>query len=432
MRSDAVVVTGIGVEAPAGVETPQQFWDALESGEELLGPMPRDRGWDLEDLFALHAIPGYQRVPDRGGFLVGAAEFDHRFFGVSPREAVALDPQQRVVTRVAHRALEHAGIAPASLAGSRTGCYLGASAMEYGPRAAEANEFSGHRVAGGALGAVAGRVAHTLGLYGPAFTVDAACASSLTALHVAAQGLRAGDCDLALVGGVCVMGSAAAFYEFSKNNALAVDGRLRAYGAEASGTVWGEGAGVFVVETAEHAARHGRNPLAEVVATRVAHNGGGGPIVVPSAEAQERLIAETVSASGIDPDDIAVVEGHGTGTPLGDPAELAALATTYGRGAHTCWLGSVKSNTGHTQAASGALGLAKTILGARVGIVAPTLHAEAPTERFDWGAGNLRLAAEPRPFREVAGSRFAAVSSFGVAGTNAHALVAMPSMAGPS
>ncbi|GAA4396403.1 beta-ketoacyl [acyl carrier protein] synthase domain-containing protein [Tsukamurella soli] len=420
---DDIVITGVGVEAPAGIATPDALWDALLDSEELLGPMPRDRGWDLADLFGLGALEGWQTVPDSGGFLDGAAEFDYRHFGVSPREAVAMDPQQRVAVRVAYRALEHAGINPASLAGTRTGCYLGASVMEYGARGAEANELSGHRIAGMALGAVAGRISHLLHLRGPAFTVDAACASSLTALHIAAQGLRAGDCDLALVGGACVMGSAAAFYEFSKANGLARDGHLRAYSADAGGTVWGEGAGVLVVETAAHAERHGRRVLGVVHATRLSHNGGGGPIIVPSAAAQRELVADTAAASGVDPDDIALVEGHGTGTALGDPAELEALATVYGRGPETCWLGSIKSNTGHTQAASGVLGLIKVLLAAGAGTVAPTLHAEHPTERFDWSASRLRLADAPHPFRAAAGRRYAAVSSFGVAGSNAHAIV---------
>ncbi|ADG80883.1 Beta-ketoacyl synthase OS=Tsukamurella paurometabola (strain ATCC 8368 / DSM / CCUG 35730 /CIP 100753 / JCM 10117 / KCTC 9821 / NBRC 16120 / NCIMB 702349/ NCTC 13040) OX=521096 GN=Tpau_4322 PE=3 SV=1 [Tsukamurella paurometabola] len=421
--ADRIVITGIGLEAPGGVETVEQLWDALETGEDLTGHFPRDRGWDLGEIFALHERRGYQRVPDRGGFLDAAAEFDPAFFGLSPREAIAMDPQQRVALRVAHRALAHAGIAPRSLHGTRTGCYLGASAMEYGPSPAEVNEYAGHRVAGAALGAVAGRIAHHLGTVGPAMTVDAACASSLTALHVAIAGLRSGDCELALVGGVCVMGSPAAFYEFSKNHALAPDGVLHAYGAGAAGTVWGEGAGVLVVETAAHAAAAGRPVLAEVLATRVSHNGGGGPIVVPSEAAQTALVADTLAVAGVDPDDVGMVEGHGTGTPLGDPAELAALATAYGR-AGVCWLGSIKSATGHTQAAAGVLGLAKAVLCARAGVVAATLHADPPTPRHDWGAGALALPHAAQPFRPAAdGRRIAAVSSFGVAGSNAHALI---------
>jgi mycobactin polyketide synthetase MbtC len=421
---DAIVITGIGVEAPAGVTTVEALWDALLTGEDLTGHFPRDRGWDLSDLFGLGERPGFQQVPDRGGFLDGATEFDPTFFGLSPREAIAMDPQQRVGLRVAYRALTHAGIAPQALHGQRIGCYLGASAMEYGPSPAEVNEYTGHRVAGAALGAVAGRIAHHLGTVGPAMTIDAACASSLTALHVAIAGLRSGDCELALVGGVCVMGSPAAFYEFSKNHALAPDGVLHAYGAHAAGTVWGEGAGVLVVETAAHAAAAGRPVLAQVLGTRLSHNGGGGPIVVPSRDAQTSLVADALAVSGIDPDQVGMVEGHGTGTPLGDPAELAALATAYGR-ADTCWLGSLKSVTGHTQAASGVLGLTKALLCARAGTVVPTLHAEPPTERHDWGASALALPHIPQAFRPAAdGRRIAAVSSFGVAGSNAHVLIA--------
>lgn len=419
-----IVISGIGIEAPAGVNTVDQLWQAMLAGEDLTGHFPRDRGWDLGDLFGLGERAGWQCVPDRGGFLPDATAFDATYFGLSPREAIAMDPQQRVGLRVAHRALAHAGIAPSALRGRRVGCYLGASAMEYGPNAAEVNELSGHRIAGGALGAVAGRIAHHLGTVGPAMTIDAACASSLTALHVAAAGLRGGDCELALVGGVCVMGSPAAFYEFSKNHALAPDGLLHAYGADAAGTVWGEGAGVLVVETAAGAAAAGRPILGEVLTSRLSHNGGGGPIVVPSDAAQRALVASTLAAGGIDPDQVGLVEGHGTGTPLGDPAELAALASAYGHGGRT-WLGSLKSATGHTQAASGILGLTKALLCARAAIVVPTLHADPPTQRHDWTAGALALAHEPQPFRAAAdGRRLAAVSSFGVAGSNAHVLIA--------
>ncbi|UFT00262.1 polyketide synthase [Nocardia huaxiensis] len=418
----------MGVEAPGGIDTLSDFWAALAESRELIGPFPRDREWPLAELFALDRLEGWSKVPDAGGFLTGATEFDPLFFGITPREAVAMDPQQRVGMRTAWRALEHAGLNPGALEGDSAGVWMGVSMMEYGPRAASVNEYSGYRATGTALGAVAGRISHGLGLIGPSISVDTACASSLTAVHQAASALRAGECDWALAGGVCVMGSPGAFYEFSKNNALATDGHCRSYAADASGTLWGEGAGVVVLERESRARELGHRVYGRLLGTRVNHNGKGAPIAVPSASAQERLIRDTLAASGLDPEVIGLVEGHGTGTAVGDPLELTALAATYGAGERSDGplLGSVKSNAGHAQAASGLLGLIKVLLCGLHGHIAPSLHADNPTTEFDWTTTGLRLAAKYEPWAPVDGVRYAAVSSFGVAGTNAHAIVGMP------
>lgn len=426
---EAIVITGMAVEAPGGVETPEDYIAAITAGEELLTPLPTDRDWPVDQVLSLGALDGWGEVPDAGGFLDGAAEFDPMFFGVSPREAVAMDPQQRVAMRVAWRALENTGINPAALAAEEVGVYLGASITEYGPRAAAVNEYSGHRIAGTALGAVAGRISHALGTVGPSMTVDTACASSLTALHLAANAVRDGECDWALAGGVCVMGSPGAFFEFAKNNGLAADGHCRSYSASATGTLWGEGAGVVVLETESRARRLGHRILGTVLATRVNHNGRGAPIVVPSAAAQQRLIERTIAASGICPADIDLVEGHGTGTPLGDPMELQALQNTYGAARPAddpVLLGSVKSNAGHGQAAAGIMGLIKILLCGRHGVIAPTLFADDPTDKIDWERGAMRLSSELRPWTPRGDHRYAAVSSFGVSGTNAHTIIGMP------
>ncbi|MBF6327584.1 polyketide synthase [Nocardia transvalensis] len=425
---DPIVVSGMAIEAPGGVETPQQFWSALSQGRELVGPFPRDREWPLEQLLSLDRLDGWSTVCDAGGFLDGATEFDPMFFGVTPREAVAMDPQQRVAMRVAWRALEHAGLNPGALDGAEVGCYMGVSITEYGPRAAAVTEHSGYRATGSALGAVAGRISHGLGLIGPSLSVDTACASALSAVHLAAQAIRAGECDWALAGGVCVMGSPAAFFEFSKNNALATDGHCRAYAADASGTLWGEGAGVVVLERESRARELGHRIYGRLLATGINHNGKGAPLAVPSAAAQQRLIEKTLAAAGIRPDQVGLIEGHGTGTPVGDPLELTALAQVYGapdrdRGP---LLGSVKSNAGHAQAASGLLGLIKVLLCGAHGQIAPSLFADNPTAAVDWDSTSLRLATDLTPWEPLDGVRYGAVSSFGVAGTNAHALVAMP------
>lgn len=425
---DPIVISGLAVEAPGGIETPTDFWSALAEARELIGPFPRNREWPIAELLSLHRTEGWSRVADAGGFLSEATEFDPMFFGITPREAISMDPQQRVALRVAWRALENAGINPGALDGAEVGCFMGASINEYGPPYGAVTEYSGYRATGTALGAVAGRISHSLGLIGPSLTIDTACASSLTALHLAANAVRAGECEWALTGGVCVMGSPAPFFEFSKNNALAVDGHCRSYAADATGTLWGEGAGVVVVEYESRARELGHRIYGRLLATRINHNGKGAPLAVPSATAQQRLIEKTLAAAGIRPDDIGLIEGHGTGTPVGDPLELTALAQSYGGldridGPR---LGSVKSNMGHAQAASGVLGLIKVLLSGANGQIAPSLYADNPTTEVDWDATSLRLATKLEPWDPIDGVRYGAVSAFGVAGTNAHAILAMP------
>ena len=430
MSAEPVVITGMAVEAPGGIDTPTGLWDALARARELIGPFPRDRGWPLEQMFALHRLDGWSRVCDAGGFLDGAAEFDPMFFGITPREAVAMDPQQRVGMRVAWRALENAGLNPGELAGAEAGCYLGVSINDYGPAMAAANEHSGYRATGSALGAVAGRISHALGLTGPSLSVDTACASSLSALHLAAQAVRGEECDWALAGGVCVMGSPAAFFEFSKNNALSTDGHCRAYAAEATGTLWGEGAGVVVLETESRARELGHRVYGRLLASGINHNGSGAPLAVPSAAAQRRLIEKTLAVAGIPADRVDMIEGHGTGTPVGDPMELTALAQVYGAPdrARRPLLGSLKSAAGHAQAAAGMLGLIKVLLAGAHGQIPASLHAGTPADAIAWEETSLRLATELTPWEPVEGLRYGAVSSFGVAGTNAHAIVAMPEL----
>lgn len=421
---DPMVISGFAVEAPGGIETLDDYWQALAAGDDLIGPFPRDRDWDLDELQRQVHEQGWRAVPDAGGFLSGATEFDPQFFGISPREAVAMDPQQRVVLRVAWRALEHAGIDPQSLTGQDVGVFIGGSVTEYGPRADEANEYTGYRGAGTALGALAGRISHCLQLVGPSMTVDTACASSLSALDLAVKSVAAGESDLALAGGVCVMGSLGAFYEFAKNGALSSDGQCRPYSSDADGTLWGEGAGVFVVERESAARAAHRQVYARVRAVGVNHNGGGPGIAVPSASAQSRLIAKTVARSGVSPAQIGMIEGHGTGTAVGDPLELEALTEVYGADSPAS-VGSVKSNLGHAQAGSGALGLAKVVLAGWHGQIPPTRHADRPTDAVDWNSSALRLADSLTEW-SADSARYAAVSSFGIAGTNAHAIVEMP------
>ncbi|MFQ6227851.1 polyketide synthase [Nocardia sp. NPDC002869] len=423
---DHTVISGMAVEAPGGIDTLGSYWSALVNSRELISPFPRDRDWRIEELLSLGDIEGWGRVSDAGGFLERVADFDPSFFGISQREALGSDPQQRVGLRVAWRALENAGMNPGMLDGADAGCYIGASPMEYGPSLSQVNEHSGFRTVGtGQLG-VAGRISHALGLTGPSMCVDSACASSLTALHLAVSAVRNGECEWAVAGAVCVMSSPMAFYEFAKNGALAPDGHCRAYSDDAAGTLWGEGAVALLIEPESRARRLGHPIYGRVLASYTNHNGKGRPILVPRADAQEKLVRRTVQLAGIDPACIGMIEGHGTATRAGDVAELTALQNTYGTAGGDPVLGSVKSNAGHAQAAAGMLGLAKLLLAGRHGEIPPTLHAGNPTTRVDWNRSSLRLATTVEPWKPTDGVRYGAVSSFGAGGANAHAVIAIP------
>lgn len=430
-HTDPVVVVGMAIEAPGGVETAEGYWELLSQQREGLAPFPTDRGWPIRELLVGSRRDGFKPIHDSGGFLAGATTFDPAFFGISPREAIAMDPQQRVALRVAWRALENGGINPDDLAGHDAGCYVGASATGYGPEMAEFSQHSGHLITGTALGVISGRIAYTLGLAGPALTIDASCASALAAFHVAAQAVRSGDCDLALTGGVCVMGSPGFFVEFSKQHALSDDGHCRPFTAHATGTVWAEGAAMFVLQRESAARRDGRRILAEVRASAVNQDGRSAGLTAPSGAAQTRLFRRAIAQANVRPDEVGMIEGHGTGTRLGDGTELRSLAETYGDaepGAGAL-LGSVKSNVGHAQAAAGALGLAKVLVSAERGAVPPTLHAEEASREIDWDGQGLRLARSLTPWPASDGRRIGAASAFGMSGTNAHVVVAIPEAA---
>lgn len=428
---DPVVIVGMAVEAPGGVETPEQYWELLSTGREALSTFPTDRGWPVAELMSQSRRDGFKPIVDSGGFLTGAGTFDPNFFGISRREALAMDPQQRVALRVTWRALENSGINPDELAGHDVGCYVGASVTGYGPDLAEFSEHTGHLITGTSLGVISGRIAYTLGLAGPALTIDASCASTLAAVNLAVQGLRAGDCDLAVAGGVCVMGSPGYFVEFSKQHALSDDGHCRPYSAGANGTVWAEGAGMFVLQRKSAALRAHRRICAEVLSSGANQDGRSVGLTAPSGAAQARLYRRAMRSAGVTPDQVGMIEGHGTGTRLGDRTELHALAETYGATApgSGALLGSVKSNVGHAQAAAGALGLAKAVLAAEHGAVPPTLHSTEASGELDWGEQGLRLARALTPWPARDGRRIAAVSAFGMSGTNTHAVIACDEVA---
>lgn len=426
--NDPVVIVGLALEAPGGVETPEDYWALLSEQREALSPFPADRGWALRELFDGSRRDGFKPICDLGGFLSSATTFDPDFFGISRREAAAMDPQQRVALRVAWRSLENGGMNPDDLAGHDVGCYVGASGLEYGPGLSEFSHHSGHLITGTSLAVISGRIAYTLDLAGPAVTVDTACSSAISAIHSAVQAIRSGDCDLALAGAVCVMGTPGYFVEFSKKHALSDDGHCRPYSAHASGTVWAEGAAMFVLQRRSRALADGRRILAQVRASGLNSDGRSNGLMAPSGEAQLRLFRRALVQAGVEPAGVGMVEGHATGTRLGDRAELLSLAASYGTApaGRGPLLGSVKSNIGHAQAAAGALGLAKVIVSAEHAAIPPTLHVDEPSREIDWESQGLRLADKLTPWPAVDGWRTAAVSAFGMSGTNTHLIVSMP------
>ncbi len=429
--NEPIAILGMGCRFPGGVESPDDLWQLLSEERDTTSEFPTDRGWNLEALLRPEPDARGATYVRGGSFLDNAGDFDAAFFGISPREGRAMDPQQRLLLEVTWEALERATIDPISLHGSNTGVFIGAAAQEYGPRLyQETDGFAGYLATGVPACIASGRIAYTLGLQGPALTIDTGCSSSLAAVHLGTRSLRSGECDLAVVGGATVMCSPSVYIGLGRQGALSADGRSKPFAAAADGFGAAEGVGVLVLARLSHARTAGYPLLALIRGSALGQDGATEVLSAPSNSAQQQVIWQALWDAGLSAGDVDVVEAHGTGTRIGDPVEAKALHATYGK-AHSperpLLVGSVKSNIGHTQYAAGAAGLIKTVQSIRNGVVSATLHLDSPTPQVDWSSGTVEVVASARPWPESPDQterpRRAGISSFGLSGTNAHVIL---------
>ncbi|CKP05330.1 phenolpthiocerol synthesis type-I polyketide synthase PPSB [Mycobacterium tuberculosis] len=429
--AEPVAVVGIGCRFPGDVDGPESFWDFLVAGRNAISTVPADR-WDAEAFYHPDPLTPGRMTTKWGGFVPDVAGFDAEFFGITPREAAAMDPQQRMLLEVAWEALEHAGIPPDSLGGTRTAVMMGVYFNEYQSMlAASPQNVDAYSGTGNAHSITVGRISYLLGLRGPAVAVDTACSSSLVAVHLACQSLRLRETDLALAGGVSITLRPETQIAISAWGLLSPQGRCAAFDAAADGFVRGEGAGVVVLKRLTDAVRDGDQVLAVGRGSAVNQDGRSNGVTAPNTAAQCDVIADALRSGDVAPDSVNYVEAHGTGTVLGDPIEFEALAATYGHGGDACALGAVKTNIGHLEAAAGIAGFIKATLAVQRATIPPNLHFSQWNPAIDAASTRFFVPTQNSPWPTAEGPRRAAVSSFGLGGTNAHVIIEQGSELAP-
>ncbi|MDQ3928331.1 MAG: polyketide synthase, partial [Chloroflexota bacterium] len=421
-RHQPIAVIGLGCRFP-GAPNPEAFWRLMTEGVDAIGEVPSGR-WDVDAYYdPKPGVPGktYTRC---GGFIGELDGFDAQFFGIAPREAESMDPQQRLLLEVSWEALEHAGIAPERLVGSSTGVFLGISSNDYHDRLVQRSpeEIDAYLATGTLHSALAGRVSYTLGLQGPNVAVDTACSSSLVAVHLAIAGLRSGECDLALAGGVNVLLAPELFINFSQARMLSPTGRCKTFDAAADGYVRAEGCGVVVLKRLADALRDGDNVSAVIRGSAINQDGRTSGLTVPNGPAQQAVIRAALENGHVKPAEVSYVEAHGTGTSLGDPIEVGALGAVFGERHEPLLIGSVKTNIGHLEAAAGMAGLIKVVLALYYGEIPPSLHFHHPNPHIPWADLPIAVSTARRQGWPM-GKRVAGTSSFGFSGTNAHVVL---------
>ncbi|MGQ9351920.1 type I polyketide synthase [Mycolicibacterium gilvum] len=434
---EPIAIVAVSCRFP-GAPNPEAFWDLLSGGVDAIREVPEDR-FDIDEFYDPDPDAAGKTYTRYGGFLDHIDEFDPEFFGISPREAVWIEPQQRLMLETVWEGLERAGYAPSALRGSRTGVFVGVAANEYAHllSAESIDKIEPHFITGNALNAISGRVAFALGLEGPAVAVDTACSSSLVAVHQATQALRSGDCDMALAGGVNVLLSPVTVVAASRARMLSPVGRCKTFDASADGYVRSEGCGILVLKRLSDAVRDGDRVCAVIAGSAVNQDGASSGLTVPNGGAQQRLIGTVLARAGITGGEVDYLEAHGTGTPLGDPIEVQAAAAAYA-GARDAdrplLMGSVKTNIGHTESASGAAGLIKVVLSLQHETLPQSLHFDTPSPHIPWDSLPVRVVDTAMPWQPNGRPRRAGVSSFGFTGTNAHVLIeeAPTDLAGPT
>ncbi|MFN0127637.1 MAG: beta-ketoacyl synthase N-terminal-like domain-containing protein, partial [Verrucomicrobiales bacterium] len=431
MRTDAIAIIGIGCRFPGGANDAESFWKLLVEGRDVVCDVPGDR-WNVERFYDAEPGVAGKTIAKRGGFIDGLDQFDPQFFGISPREAPYIDPQQRLLLETAWEAIEDAGVVLDFDKGTDIGVFVGVSHNDYQNIQGGASDRAGispHSPTGSAHSIAANRISYCLNLKGPSLSMDTACSSALTAVHMACEQLRAGRCRLAMAGGVTIMITPDGFIGFSQAGMLSPDGRCKAFDAEANGFVRGEGAGMVLLKPLAQALADGDPIQGVILGSALNQDGHTNGISLPSPEAQAQLVLDACADAGVDPREIGFVEAHGTGTAVGDPIEATALSEALCAGRSSSAplpIGSVKTNVGHLETAAGIVGLVKGLLVLKHGQIPASLHFHSPNEHIDLDALKLRIPTRLEPFPEARGPRLVGVNSFGFGGANAHVILAEP------